>query len=288
MQRLVGFAAGERRLVVQRVAANSDGRGFVKIAEHWFETKRVGDRITHLWEPHVYSVWQSNIWHVRGRDRDLLVDAGMGIGSLSAALRPLLDKPLIAVATHRHSDHVGGLHEFTERVAHPLDGEAITTAAGFASIVSADFPKGFDSLMQSMYGMPPPEIFIDALPHAGYDPHSYRIEPAPLTRFVSEDDVIDLGDCLFEVLHLPGHTPGSIGLWDARSGALFSGDAIYDGPLYDFLPESSVSDYLRTMARLRALPVDVVHGGHDPSFGRDRMLEIIDEYERSRSSQTET
>jgi glyoxylase-like metal-dependent hydrolase (beta-lactamase superfamily II) len=264
------------------VASRADRWRVVKIAERWFDTKRVDDEITLLREPHVYSVWQSNIWHVRGRDRDLLVDAGMGIGSLSSALQPLLDKPLVAVATHRHSDHVGGLHEFSERVAHPLDAEVITTAEGFASIVSAEFPKGFDALMREMYGAPPPQYLIDALPHGGYDPHAYRIEPAPLTRFVSEGDEIDLGDRVFEVLHLPGHTPGSIGLWDVESGTLFSGDAIYDGPLYDFLPESNVADYLLTMTRLRALPVDVVHGGHDPSFGRERMLAIIDEYERTR------
>jgi hypothetical protein len=36
------------------------------------------------------------------------------------------------------------------------------------------------------------------------------------------------------------------------------------------------------MERLRELPVRVVHGGHDPSFGRDRMLALIDGYVASR------
>jgi glyoxylase-like metal-dependent hydrolase (beta-lactamase superfamily II) len=260
----------------------------VEIAGHWFETKRIDDAITLLWEPHVYAVWQSNIWHVRGRDRDLLVDAGMGIGSLGEALQPIVDKPLVAVATHRHSDHVGSLHEFSERLAHPLDAAAITASDGFASIVSADFPKGFGALMKEMYGELPPDYLIDALPHAGYDPRSYRIQPTPLTRTVSEGDVIDLGDRAFEVLHLPGHTPGSIGLWEARTGTLFSGDAIYDGPLFDFLPESDIAEYLLTMEKLRPLPVQTVHGGHDPSFGRARMIEIIDEYARTRASRSAT
>jgi glyoxylase-like metal-dependent hydrolase (beta-lactamase superfamily II) len=62
------------------------------------------------------------------------------------------------------------------------------------------------------------------------------------------------------------------------TGTLFSGDAIYDGPLLDDLPDSDVAAYLSTMRRLRELPVRVVHGGHDPSFGRDRMIEIADAY----------
>jgi glyoxylase-like metal-dependent hydrolase (beta-lactamase superfamily II) len=86
------------------------------------------------------------------------------------------------------------------------------------------------------------------------------------------------------VLHLPGHSPGSIGLWEAKTGTLFSGDAVYDGPLLDQLDGSDVSDYIRTMQRLRALPVRVVHGGHDASFGRERLIKLIDTYLSSRSA----
>ena len=59
---------------------------------------------------------------------------------------------------------------------------------------------------------------------------------------------------------------------------LFSGDAIYDGPLLDELPGSDIPDYVATMKRLRDLPVDVVHGGHEPSFGRARLIELCDAY----------
>ncbi len=253
------------------------------MAGHWFEVTRIDDRITRLHEPHLHPIWQSNIWHVRGRDADLLVDAGMGIGVLCDALQPLLDKPLIAVATHRHSDHVGGLHEFETRLAHPQDADEIAAAGGFASLVTADFPAGFAELMAS-FGHPVGDLLIDALPHDGYDPAAYTVQPAPLTRLIAEGDTVDLGDAAFEVLHLPGHTPGSIGLWDGRSGALFSGDAVYDGPLFDFLPESNIDDYLVTMRRLRDLPVTVVHGGHDPSFGRARLVEIADEYLERRAA----
>ena len=39
-----------------------------------------------------------------------------------------------------------------------------------------------------------------------------------------------------------------------------------------------VAAYDATLRRLRDLPVSIVHGGHDPSFGPDRMREICDDY----------
>jgi glyoxylase-like metal-dependent hydrolase (beta-lactamase superfamily II) len=89
---------------------------------------------------------------------------------------------------------------------------------------------------------------------------------------------VDLGDRAFEVLHLPGHSPGSIGLWEARTGTLFSGDAIYDGPLLDAIPGADSDAYRITMERLRSLPVTVVHGGHEPSFGRERLVKLCTDY----------
>ena len=70
-------------------------------------------------------------------------------------------------------------------------------------------------------------------------------------------------------LHLPGHSPGSIGLWDQSGGVLFTGDVIYDsGALLDELKGSCVPDYLASMERLLRLPVDVVCSGHGEPFGR--------------------
>ncbi|MEM6311409.1 MAG: hypothetical protein AAF754_15320, partial [Pseudomonadota bacterium] len=56
-------------------------------------------------------------------------------------------------------------------------------------------------------------------------------------------------------------------------------DAIYDGPLIYEGPGMSVTDYRATFDLLKTLPVRIVHGGHDPSFDRARMLEIIADYE---------
>ena len=91
------------------------------LADRWFERKRIDDEITLLWEPHVDPLVRCNIWHVRGRDRDALIDSGLGVASLKAAADDLFEKEVIAVATHIHYDHVGSLHEFDQRVMHRIE-----------------------------------------------------------------------------------------------------------------------------------------------------------------------
>jgi glyoxylase-like metal-dependent hydrolase (beta-lactamase superfamily II) len=247
-----------------------------QVADRWFEFQRIDDDITLIWEPHVVPLIRCNIWHVRGRDRDLLIDTGLGMASLKQAARDLFAKALTAVATHVHYDHVGGFHEFEDRIIHRA--EAAKAAAGNSASLYGGGKE--DALLESIraagYDVPP-QLFT-ALPAGDYDPQAYQVKPAPATRVVGEGDVIDVGDRRFEVLHLPGHSPGSIGLWEAATGILFSGDAIYDGPLLDELPGSDIPVYVATMKRLRDLPVSVVHAGHDPSFGRERLRALCDAY----------
>ena len=63
------------------------------VADRWFERATIDDAITLLWEPHVVALMRCNIWHVRGRDRDLVIDTGMGVCSLVEEMGALLDKP---------------------------------------------------------------------------------------------------------------------------------------------------------------------------------------------------
>jgi glyoxylase-like metal-dependent hydrolase (beta-lactamase superfamily II) len=247
------------------------------VAQRWFQRTTIDDAITLLWEPHVVSLMRCNIWHVRGRDRDLVVDTGMGVQSLTAEMADLLDKPVTAVATHGHDDHIGSHHEFDDVVAHPLEAPLLEAPPlDTLDIVQGWGEEAVAMLTGSGYELESP-YFVDALP-PGYVFEQYRQLPARVTRRIVEGDIVDTGDRAFEVLHLPGHSPGSIGLWDAASGTLFSGDALYDGPLLDELPESNISDYCATMERLLTLPVDVVHAGHDPSFGRARLHELCRAY----------
>jgi glyoxylase-like metal-dependent hydrolase (beta-lactamase superfamily II) len=118
----------------------------------------------------------------------------------------------------------------------------------------------------------------NALPHPGYDPSSYRVLAAPVTRNLTEGHVVDIGDRTLSILHLPGHSPGSIALFDEHSGTLFSGDVIYDGKILDTLAGSDINDYLMTMARLRELDARTIHPGHGASFNTRCLHRLIDAY----------
>lgn len=252
------------------------------IADRWFDRRSIDDSITLLWEPHVVSLMQCNIWHVAGRDRDLVIDTGMGVASLTDELADLVDKPVTAVATHAHGDHIGSHHEFDDVAIHHL--EVADLEAPYLQSLDpriAYGEAGVAMLEASGYQLTAPH-FVTALP-AGMALDDFAQHGATITRTIDEGDVFDLGDRQFEVLHLPGHSPGSIGLWEQATGTLFSGDAIYDGPLLDEAPDSNIVDYCATMERLLTLPVTVVHGGHDPSFDRDRLHELARDYLRRRA-----
>ncbi len=249
----------------------------LRIADRWFEFEALQDGITRIWEPHVIRVMQCNIWHVRGRDRDLLIDTGMGVASLHDAARHLFDKALSAVATHTHIDHVGSLHEFDDRIVHAAEAAKIAVPSENFSMRREDHPADLiESLERAGYEVGP--TWITALPHAGFNMTEFNLLASPATRLVDEGDVIDLGDRIFEVFHLPGHSPGSIGLWEASTEILFSGDAIYDGPLLDDIPGSDIGVYCATMRRLEKLPARVVHAGHDPSFDGHRLKALAGAY----------
>jgi glyoxylase-like metal-dependent hydrolase (beta-lactamase superfamily II) len=250
--------------------------GELPVADPWFVRERIDDDITLVTEPHVHPLLRCNVWHVQGRDRDLVVDTALGLRPLRHLVDRELDGPLLAVATHTHGDHTGGLHEFDERAVHRAEAAALERTTG-TTLDATLMPESVVGPYRDG-GYEIPDLLVDAVPAGEPLVTMVRIAPVPVTHVLDEGDVIDLGDRAFEVLHLPGHSPGSIGLWDAASGTLFSGDAVYDGPLLDELDGSDIDDYLATMERLGALPVSVVHAGHEPSFGRRRLVELCDAF----------
>ena len=228
----------------------------------WYETLRMGDGVTLIHEPWIKPFFRCNIWHVRGRDRDLLFDTGLGHVSLRRHVALVTERPLICVASHTHFDHIGCHHEFRRALRAPGGGGDPRRPA---QRMDACRPLRDRRHVRSPAGT------------AGR-PSATPSSPHRPQRLLDDGDVIDLGDRRFEVVHTPGHSPGGIGLFERTSGIFLSGDIIYDGPLIDDAYHSDRAAYVETMLRLRDLPVAIVHGGHFPSFGPTRFRQLVEQY----------
>jgi glyoxylase-like metal-dependent hydrolase (beta-lactamase superfamily II) len=234
-------------------------------AQNWYRTQRFGNGVTLIEEPHIKPFFRCNMWHVRGRERDLLFDTGLGHFSLSRHVALVCERPIVCVASHSHFDHIGCHHEFSDRRIHGAEADILAR------------PDRARTLAER-YAT---EAMFDALPQ-GWDSLAYEVKPAPATSLLKDGDVLDLGERAFEVIHTPGHSPGGIALWEKKTGVLFSGDIVYDGELILDTYHADVADYDASMDRLERLPVEIVHGGHFPSFGRARLKELIRDYREGR------
>lgn len=252
------------------------------IADPWYACHRLDPRLWLITEPHVHPIFSANMHLVLGRDADLLVDSGMGIAPLRPVvdgLRPDADKPLLCLSTHTHVDHIGAVHEFEHRLVHPIEADELARPAPY-SLQSAAIPDRLQRLFTEA-GYPPLwPLLINALPNADYNVGAYALKGATATQLVDDGDTVDLGDWQAEVLHLPGHSPGQVGLFHHDTGTLFGADAIYDGPLIYDGGGTSIPDYAMTLRRLQDLPVTVAHCGHDPHMGKARLDEIVVTYLR--------
>ena len=230
-------------------------------ADQWYEVRKLADGVNLIHEPWIKPFYRCNMWHVQGRDFDLLFDTGLGHFPLRSSIAALRERPVICVASHRHFDHIGCHHEFEQRCIHADEADIL-----------AD-PRN-DWTLADRYAT---DEMFDGVPE-GWAAGKYRIKSAPATRILSDGEAVDLGDRAFEVVHTPGHSPGGIALWERKTGTLLSGDIIYDGPLIDDCYHSDLGDYETSLRRLAKLPAETVHGGHFPSFGGKRLIEVIDEY----------
>ena len=136
------------------------------------------------------------------------------------------------IATHCHFDHSGGLHEFDCRLGHKLEAQNLKNPTRVNTVFEGGWTK-----------IP----IVDLKIHPNYSGEKFFVKPAPLTGYIDEGDTIDLGNRHFQILHLPGHSPGSIGLWEDNTKTLFSGDSVYDGALIDSFFHSNKNEFDRTL-----------------------------------------
>jgi glyoxylase-like metal-dependent hydrolase (beta-lactamase superfamily II) len=168
------------------------------------------------------------------------------------------------------------LHEWSLVLGHSSEAEGLAELDPDTTLAGADYDitdirtlkTGDASLEGSM---------ITALPYDSFTAKDYRLK-APSVQAIDEGYLIDLGTRKFEVLHLPGHCPGQLGFWDATNKVLIGCDAIYDDEPLDTLHHSDRAANRKSLQRLLALDVKVVHGGHGKAMTPARMREVIETY----------
>ncbi|EDO47746.1 predicted protein [Nematostella vectensis] len=208
---------------------------------------------------------QANIWVVKGSAKDLVIDTGIGLWDLPGFLKKvgaIGDKPYEAIATHVHFDHAGGLHQFEHFGIHKNEVNAISIGDNYEAVTFVN------------------EGEVSKPPNEHFNARKFKILAAQPTRVLEDGDIIDLGNRKLRVLHLPGHSRGSIALYEEESKTLFSGDIIYDGMIIDWLPFSNLSDYTNSCQTLKALApsVERVCPGHFNIFDGKTLKRLLITY----------
>ncbi len=196
-----------------------------------------------------------NVWCVPvGEGRVMLVDPGGEASSIISYLGAAGLRISSVVCTHGHFDHIAALPAIARAfpdariLAHPDD--------------ASWFGPGAISRHHDFFG----------LIGAGNYIRRYREEVPSLTGTMIEGDVVDG----WTVMHTPGHSPGSVCLYNGATGTLVAGDTLFRGGWgRTDSPGGDPVAMERSLARLFALPDDtVVLPGHGESttVGRERSL----------------
>jgi glyoxylase-like metal-dependent hydrolase (beta-lactamase superfamily II) len=207
---------------------------------------------------------------VVGAERTLLVDTAMP----SVAVEPPVERVDWLLTSHADVDHCGGNRALRERFP---DAVFMCGEADRAWIESNDAMMAGNYLWYSAYGFGPSEEDAAFLRRElGGD--------APVDVGLRGGETLRLGpDRRLEVLALPGHTPGHLGLWDPSSGAAIIIDAVLSDGVYDragnrLIPPRyyDAGAYEATIRRVRALDPELLLTAHYAVMDRAPAREFLD------------
>lgn len=168
--------------------------------------------------------YNDKMFLIQGTRTYVLIDSGMGRGNLKAYISQFTGgKPMIAIFTHNHGDHIGQADQFVR---------------GSMEYIGGPDRAGLVRLLKTR-GVPDDVI----------GKHVVAIH---------DGERIDIGGRSLTIYAVPGHTPGSIVIFDQQTGYLFTGDAfgsnsptIPDAAWMQFDP-NSLDIYLAAVRRVRA------------------------------------
>ena len=165
---------------------------------------------------------------------DTIIDSGTGFNfmRLHSVLRMLntdLEKIKQVINTHGHFDHIGGNGYFYNAKILIHENDAAILEAGDLERSNASFFEG-------------------------------KLKPKKVDRKLKEGDVVDNG---LKVIHTPGHSPGSICLYDEKRKILFSGDTLFsDGVGRTDLAGGDPQALRESLENLRKLKIEKILPGH--------------------------
>ncbi len=192
-----------------------------------------------------YRHWEeTHCYLLNGSERSLLIDTGLGICNIHEQVIKLTDKPITAIATHIHWDHIGGHKSFPDFYAHENE----------LNWLSGEFPLTMDVIKA---------MVVDRcdLPD-GYDVNQYEFFQGKPAKVLKDNEVINLGNRSIQILHTPGHSPGHMCFWEKARGYIFTGDLVYKDTLFAYFPSTDPEAYLNSLDRVASLSVEHVFPAH--------------------------
>ena len=188
--------------------------------------------------------YQTNCYLVQAKPRGaiLVIDPG-GNGEIVKALTALKGKVRYIVNTHGHADHICGDVALKKQcrasiLIHPSD---------------APYLLNEEKNLSKSLGIPCQQVFAD-FP-------------------VNDDSQIRLDGLTFTVIHTPGHTPGSICLYQPQEKILFSGDTLFKNGIGKVETGASKKELKESLKKICALADEVtVYPGHgeETTIGDER------------------
>lgn len=208
----------------------------------WFTVEQVDQDTCIISE---YRHWEeTHCYLLNGTQRSLLIDTGLGICNISEVISQLTDKPITAIATHIHWDHIGGHKYYPDFYAHEAE----------LDWLNGGFPQPLETIRGYVTDRCelPKDFHID----------EYVFFQGKPTKVLYGGEHIDLGGRMVDVIHTPGHAPGHMCFWETERGYLFTGDLAYKGMLTAWFPSTDPDAYLKSIETVAALPAEKVFPAH--------------------------
>ena len=186
----------------------------------------------------ISEVGKTVMYVINGKDKALLLDTGFGMVPLKQVVHELCgEKPLMVANSHGHLDHNSGNNQFD------------TVYVG-----RYDEPDSHDAVSEGTKERICRDFYQEFFQEGGVVPGTWKPGPAPHILTLEEGDRIDLGGIALRVLECPGHSLGSIALYEENLGWLFTGDLILTWEVWGQLPRSStLRVYGESLQRLAGL-----------------------------------